>query len=98
MIRNLVNETFEVHCFRKRLKHIWTIIPPIREACNAIAHQGLHITAAYQLCLKNPGYLYYANGGSFIPGTLQNVLTTKGPQRWFPQRMPLPCYGKFQYD
>ena len=55
----------------------------IREALhNAIAHQ--HYTL--QQCInfvENPGYLYYANGGSFIPGTLQNVLTTKGPQRYF---------------
>lgn len=33
--------------------------------------------------LENPGYLYYENGGSFIPGTLQKALATKGPQRHF---------------
>lgn len=33
--------------------------------------------------VENPGWLYYANGGSFIPGTLQKALETKGPQRHF---------------
>ena len=33
--------------------------------------------------MENPGYLYYENGGSFIPGTLQKALATKGPQRHF---------------
>lgn len=33
--------------------------------------------------MENPGFLYYANGGTFIPGTLQKALATKGPQRHF---------------
>ncbi len=55
----------------------------IREALhNCIAHQD------YTLCqrinfVENPGFLYYANGGSFIPGTLENALATNGPQRFF---------------
>lgn len=55
----------------------------IREALhNCIAHQD------YTLCqrinfVENPGFLYYANGGSFIPGTLENALSTNGPQRFF---------------
>ncbi len=55
----------------------------IREALhNCIAHQD------YTLCqrinfVENPGFLYYANGGSFIPGTLENALATDGPQRFF---------------
>lgn len=55
----------------------------IREALhNAIAHQDYTLQQRINF-VENPGYLYYANGGSFIPGTLQNVLTTKGPQRYF---------------
>ena len=55
----------------------------IREALhNCIAHQD------YTLCqrinfVENPGFLYYANGGSFIPGPLDNALATNGPQRFF---------------
>ena len=29
------------------------------------------------------GFLYYANGGSFIPGSLQKALATHGPQRHY---------------
>ena len=55
----------------------------IREALhNAIAHQDYTLQQRINF-VENPGYLYYANGGSFIPGTLQNVLTTTGPQRYF---------------
>lgn len=55
----------------------------IREALhNAIAHQDYTLQQRINF-VENPGYLYYANGGSFIPGTLQNVLTAKGPQRYF---------------
>lgn len=55
----------------------------IREALhNAIAHQDYTLQQRINF-VENPGYLYYANSGSFIPGTLQNVLTTKGPQRYF---------------
>lgn len=55
----------------------------IREALhNAIAHQDYTLQQRINF-VENPGYLYYANGGSFIPGTLQNALATKGPQRHF---------------
>jgi len=33
--------------------------------------------------VENPGFLYYANGGSFIPGSLQKALATHGPQRHY---------------
>ena len=33
--------------------------------------------------VENPGFLYYANGGSFIPGTVQKALATHGPQRHY---------------
>lgn len=55
----------------------------IREALhNAIAHQDYTLQQRINF-VENPGFLYYANGGSFLPGTLQKVLTTQGPQRHF---------------
>lgn len=55
----------------------------IREALhNAIAHQDYTLQQRINF-VENPGYLYYANGGSFIPGTLQKALATQGPQRHF---------------
>ena len=55
----------------------------IREALhNAIAHQDYTLQQRINF-VENPGYLYYENGGSFIPGTLQKALATKGPQRHF---------------
>ncbi len=43
----------------------------IREALhNAIAHQDYTLQQRINF-VENPGYLYYENGGSFIPGTLQ---------------------------
>ncbi|RHE90419.1 RNA-binding domain-containing protein [Bacteroides intestinalis] len=55
----------------------------IREALhNAIAHQDYTLQQRINF-VENPNFLYYANGGSFIPGTLQKALATKGPQRHF---------------
>ena len=55
----------------------------IREALhNAIAHQDYTLQQRINF-VENPGYLYYENGGSFIPGTLQKALAIKGPQRHF---------------
>ena len=55
----------------------------IREAMhNAIAHQDYTLQQLINF-VENPDFLYYANGGSFIPGTLQKALATKGPQRHF---------------
>ena len=55
----------------------------IREALhNAIAHQDYTLQQRINF-VENPTFLYYANGGSFIPGTLQKALATKGPQRHF---------------
>jgi ATP-dependent DNA helicase RecG len=55
----------------------------IREALhNCIAHQDYTLQERINF-VENPGYLYYANGGSFIPGTIQKALATKGPQRHF---------------
>lgn len=55
----------------------------IREALhNAIAHQDYTLQQRINF-VETPKYLYYANGGSFIPGTLQRAMETKGPQRHF---------------
>ena len=49
---------------------------------NCIAHQDYSLQERINL-VENPGFLYYANGGSFIPGTLQKALATHGPQRHY---------------
>ena len=49
---------------------------------NCIAHQDYTLQERINL-VENPGFLYYSNGGSFIPGTLQKALTTHGPQRHY---------------
>ena len=49
---------------------------------NCIAHQDYTLQERITL-VENPGFLYYANGGSFIPGTLQKALATHGPQRHY---------------
>lgn len=55
----------------------------IREALhNCIAHQDYTLQQRINF-VENPGFIYYENGGSFIPVTLQKALTTKGPQRHF---------------
>ena len=55
----------------------------IRKALhNCIAHQDYTLRQRINF-VENPGFLYYANGGSFIPGTLENALATNGPQRFF---------------
>ena len=55
----------------------------IREALhNCIAHQDYTLRQRINF-VENPGFLYYANGGSFIPGTLENALVSNGPQRFF---------------
>lgn len=55
----------------------------IREALhNCIAHQDYTLRQRINF-VENPGFLYYANGGSFIPGSLENALATNSPQRFF---------------
>ena len=49
---------------------------------NCIAHQDYTLQERINL-VENPSFLYYANGGSFIPGTLQKALATHGPQRHY---------------
>ena len=49
---------------------------------NCIAHQDYTLQERINL-VENPGFLYYVNGGSFIPGTVQKALATHGPQRHY---------------
>ena len=49
---------------------------------NCIAHQDYTLQERINL-VENPSFLYYANGGSFIPGSIQNALATQGPQRHY---------------
>ena len=55
----------------------------IREALhNCIAHQDYTLQQRINF-VENPGYLYYSNAGTFIPGTLENALRTEEPQTHF---------------
>lgn len=53
----------------------------IREALhNCIAHQDYSLGGRITL-VENEGFLYYSNRGSFIPGSVEKVLSDKGPQK-----------------
>lgn len=68
----------------------------IREALNnCIAHQDYTLQQRINF-VENPGYLYYANGGSFIPGTLHAALRTQGSQRHF--RNQCLCSAMFHFN
>lgn len=55
----------------------------IREALhNCIAHSNYQLQQRINF-VENPGYLFYSNAGSFIPGTLEEVLSTDEPQKLF---------------
>ena len=55
----------------------------IREALhNCIAHQDYTLQQRINF-VENPGYLYYSNAGTFIPGTLENALKNEEPQAHF---------------
>ena len=55
----------------------------IREALhNCIAHQDYTLQQRINF-VENPGYLYYSNAGTFIPGTLENALRNEEPQMHF---------------
>lgn len=55
----------------------------IREALhNCIGHQDYTLQQRINF-VENPGYLYYSNAGTFIPGTLENVLRNEEPQTYF---------------
>jgi len=68
----------------------------MREALhNCIAHQDYTMQERINL-VENPGFLYYANGGSFIPGTLQKALASLGPQRHY--RNECLCNGMVNFN
>lgn len=55
----------------------------IREALhNCIAHQDYSLQQRI-VFVEYPSSLYYCNGGTFIPGTIENALAQKGPQRYY---------------
>lgn len=68
----------------------------IREAMhNAIAHQDYTLQQRI-VFVEGPGTLYYGNGGSFIPGTIENALNHKGPQ--FHYRNECLCRGMVNFN
>ena len=55
----------------------------IREALhNCIAHQDYTMQQRVNF-VENPGYLYYSNAGTFLPGTLENALRNEESQSYF---------------
>ncbi len=55
----------------------------IREALhNCIAHSNYQLQQRINF-VENPEFLYYSNAGSFIPGSLEEVLSTDEPQKFF---------------
>ncbi|OYP66595.1 RNA-binding domain-containing protein [Prevotella sp. P2-180] len=68
----------------------------IREALhNAIAHQDYSLQQRI-VFVEGPDTLYYGNGGSFIPGTIENALEHKGPQ--FHYRNECLCRGMVNFN
>ena len=68
----------------------------IREALhNCIAHQDYTMQERITF-VEGPDFLYYGNGGSFIPGTIENALEHKGPQRHY--RNECLCKGMVHFN
>lgn len=68
----------------------------IREVLNnAIAHQDYTLQQRITF-VEGPNYLYYGNGGTFIPGTIENALEHKGPQRHY--RNECLCKGMVHFN
>lgn len=68
----------------------------IREALhNCIAHQDYTMRQRINF-VEGSSTLYYSNGGSFIPGTLQEALEHKGPQRFY--RNTCLCTGMVNFN
>lgn len=68
----------------------------IREALhNCIAHQDYTMQERITF-VEGPDFLYYGNGGSFIPGTIEKALQHKGPQRHY--RNECLCKGMVHYN
>lgn len=68
----------------------------IREALhNCIAHQDYTLQERISF-VEGDDKLYYGNGGSFIPGTIEKVLEHKGPQRHY--RNECLCSGMVNFN
>jgi ATP-dependent DNA helicase RecG len=68
----------------------------IREALhNAIAHQDYTLQQRI-VFVESPGKLYYGNGGSFFPGTIENAIEHKGPQLHY--RNECLCKGMVHFN
>jgi len=68
----------------------------IREALhNCIAHQDYTMQERITF-VEGPDFLYYGNGGSFIPGTIEKALEHKGPQRHY--RNECLCKGMVHFN
>ncbi len=68
----------------------------IREALhNCIAHQDYTMQERITF-VENKDRIYYGNGGSFIPGTIENALEHKGPQRHY--RNACLCAGMVHFN
>lgn len=68
----------------------------IREALhNCIAHQDYTLQERVTF-VEGPDFLYYGNGGSFIPGTIEKALEHKGPQRHY--RNECLCKGMVHFN
>lgn len=68
----------------------------IREALhNCIAHQDYTLQQRI-VFVEGPDWLYYGNGGSFIPGTIEKALEHKGPQLHY--RNECLCRGMFNFN
>ena len=68
----------------------------IREVLhNAIAHQDYTLRQRI-IFVESPGKLYYENCGTFIPGTIDNVLEHKGPQKHY--RNECLCRGMVNFN
>lgn len=68
----------------------------IREVMhNAIAHQDYTLQQRI-VFVEGPNTLFYKNGGSFIPGTIENALEHKGPQLHY--RNECLCRGMVNFN
>ena len=68
----------------------------IREALhNCIAHQDYTLQERISF-VEGEDKLYYGNGGSFIPGTIEEALQHKGPQRHY--RNECLCSGMVNFN
>ncbi len=68
----------------------------MREALhNCIAHQDYTLRQRINL-MEFPDYLIYSNGGTFIPGTIENVLDSNEQQRFY--RNDCLCQGMVNFN